>query len=220
MKISKYGVSLVRLMEEDIELVRQWRNTDEIRKYMSFQAYITPDMQKKWFETINNPENFYYIIEYKGDKIGLVNDKNIDWKQKTAEGGMFIWDKRYINSIVPLKVSLLVLEMAYIMLGWNKTFIKVRKDNSRAIEYNKALGYEMTGNSLSQDTISMELKKDHFFKKYKTLKRLIGPDSENEKIKLVFEKTDEMNGTREAVEEIIKQASKETSDNKIDIVYS
>jgi len=220
MKISKYGVSLVRLTEEDIELVRQWRNAEEIKKYMSFQEYITPEMQKKWFETINNPQNFYYIIEYKSDKIGLVNDKNIDWKQKTAEGGMFIWDKRYVNSIVPLKVSLLVLEIAYIMLGWNKTFIKVRKDNPRAIEYNKTLGYKMTGDSTVEDTISMELTANHFFEKYKTLKRLISPDSENEKILLVFEKTDEINGTREAVEEIIKQASKETSDNKIEIIYS
>ena len=220
MRISKYGVSLIRLTEEDLELVRRWRNDDEIKKYMNFQEYITPEMHKKWFESIDNPENFYYIIVYKGDKIGMVNDKNIDWKKKTAEGGLFIWDKRYVNSIVPMKISFLLLEIAYIMLGWNKTYIKVRKDNHRAVEYNKTLGYEISVEPEKQDYIMMELDKKHFFERSEKLRRLISPDSENEKIILVFEEADELNGTREAVESIIKLASPEADVNKIEIRYS
>jgi UDP-4-amino-4,6-dideoxy-N-acetyl-beta-L-altrosamine N-acetyltransferase len=217
MRISKYGVSLIRLTEEDLELVRHWRNADEIKKYMNFQEYITPEMQKKWFDSINNPENFYYIIEYKGDKIGLINDKNINWKEKTAEGGLFIWDKRYVNSVVPIMISFLVLEIAYFLLGWNKTYIKVRKDNLRAIEYNKTLGYQVMSETVDEGFISMMLDKKNFCEKADKLRRLISPVSENEKIVLTFEKIDEKNGTRQAVENIIKLASPDADENEIEI---
>ena len=220
MRISKYGVTLVRLTQDDLELVRLWRNDDEIKKYMNFQEYITPEMQQKWFESINNPENFYYIIEYKGDKIGLVNDKNIDWEKKTAEGGMFIWDKRYINSIVPLKVSILILEIAYLLLGWNKTYIKVRKDNQRAIDYNKALGYEISGESENQICLFMELDKEHFNEKAGKLRKWVNPNTENEKITITFEAVDELNGAREAIEHVIKRTFPDEDAPKFEILYS
>ncbi len=220
MRISKYGICLVRLTEDDLELVRYWRNNDEIKKYMNFQEYITPEMQQKWFLSINTSENFYYIIEYKGDKIGLVNDKNIDWREKTAEGGMFIWDKKYLNSIVPLKVSMLMLEIAYILLGWNKTYIKVRKDNTRAVEYNRKLGYEVVHDNESEPFHRMALDRKQFFEKSEKLRRLISSDSQNEKVILIFEKTDELNGTRSAVEKIFKLAQPESAEDKIEIIYS
>jgi UDP-4-amino-4,6-dideoxy-N-acetyl-beta-L-altrosamine N-acetyltransferase len=219
MRISKYGITLIRLTEEYLELVRNWRNDNEIRKYMNFQEYITPEMQQKWFESINNPENFYYIIEYKGDKIGLLNDKNIDWKEKTAEGGLFIADKRYLNSEVPLMISFLALELAYVLLGWNTTYIKVRKDNKRAIDYNKTLGYEIVSMPEGEDIISMVLDKEHFMKKAEKLRRLISPVAGKEKIVITFEKIDEMNGTRKTVEDIISEVSAFADNNAYEVRY-
>jgi len=68
MELSKYGVKLHRLREEDIELVRTWRNSPLIRQYMEFRDEITPEMQKEWFLSINNNENYYFIIEYQQKK--------------------------------------------------------------------------------------------------------------------------------------------------------
>ena len=41
MKFFKYGITLERLREEDIELVRQWRNSDQVRMNMKYQEIIT-----------------------------------------------------------------------------------------------------------------------------------------------------------------------------------
>jgi UDP-4-amino-4,6-dideoxy-N-acetyl-beta-L-altrosamine N-acetyltransferase len=220
MRISKYGVALIRLTEIDLELVRNRRNSEEINKYMTFQEYITPEMQLKWFLTINNPENFYYVVEYKGDKIGLLNDKNIDWKEKTAEGGLFIWDERYINSEVPLMVSFLAHELAYYILGWKKTFITVRKDNLRAIEYNKAFGYQLLTEGETDLSVKMMLDKEHFLKKADKLRKFICSGSPDEKIIITFEKTDELNGTRVSVENIINAVPYDVYKDKVVIVYS
>ena len=78
MKFRKYGITLTRLREDDIELVRKWRNSPGIQQYMEYREFITEEMQKKWFESINNLQNFYFIIEYENKKIGLINTSNID----------------------------------------------------------------------------------------------------------------------------------------------
>lgn len=141
MKICKYGITLNRLRQEDIEFVREMRNSEDVKKYMEFREEITPEMQQKWFESIDNFENFYYIIEYKGVKIGLLNDKNMDWEARTSESGLFLWDESYINTIVPVLASLCLLDAGFYYLNWNQSNIKVLRDNPKAIEYVSSLGY-------------------------------------------------------------------------------
>jgi UDP-4-amino-4,6-dideoxy-N-acetyl-beta-L-altrosamine N-acetyltransferase len=144
MKICKYGITLNRIRQEDIEFVREKRNSDEVRRFMEFREDITPEMQQKWFDNINNFENFYYIIEYKGVKIGLLNDKNMDWKARTSESGLFLWDESYINTIVPVLASLCLLDVGFYYLDWNTSYIKVLRNNSQAIEYVSSLGYQLS----------------------------------------------------------------------------
>jgi UDP-4-amino-4,6-dideoxy-N-acetyl-beta-L-altrosamine N-acetyltransferase len=219
MIISKYGIRLTRLSEEDLELVRRWRNDEEIKKYMNFREHITQEMQQEWFKSINNQENFYYIIEYLGDKIGIVNDKNIDWKEKSAEAGLFIWDKRYVNSIVPMKISILMLELAYTLLGWNNTFVKVRRDNPRALKYNQTLGYVIVEEESDKENYVLKLERSRFFQTFPKINRLISPNSENEKIELIFEPIDQKNGTLLTVQKIIDAAPNESDRSRIVIRY-
>lgn len=47
MIIKKYGITLERLTEADIELVRQHRNSELIRRRMFYQKQITEEEQKK-----------------------------------------------------------------------------------------------------------------------------------------------------------------------------
>ncbi|MDD3744697.1 MAG: hypothetical protein PHX54_13825, partial [Lentimicrobiaceae bacterium] len=90
MKLFRYGIVLERLTYNDIELVRGWRNADRVRLNMAYQKHIEPHEQIAWFKSINNAFNNYLIINYKGEKIGLLNDKNIHWEERTSESGLFI----------------------------------------------------------------------------------------------------------------------------------
>ena len=62
-------------------------------------------MQEKWFEKINNDNNFYFIIEYEGREVGMINIKDVDYEKRTGEPGMFLYDddlwklNRYANSL-------------------------------------------------------------------------------------------------------------------------
>ena len=62
MIVEQYGLRYLRVTKNDLELLRYWRNQQYIRDTMQFKEYITPDMQKSWFEKINNKSNYYFII--------------------------------------------------------------------------------------------------------------------------------------------------------------
>jgi UDP-4-amino-4,6-dideoxy-N-acetyl-beta-L-altrosamine N-acetyltransferase len=143
MKLVKYGITLNRLREADIELVRKLRNSPQINQFMEYREYITPEMQKEWFKSIDNFDNFYFIIEYQGEKIGLINSSHIDWETVSSDGGIFLWDDKYYETFVPVWASLCLLETTYFVLGAGKSTIKTLKDNERAKKLNIHLGYEL-----------------------------------------------------------------------------
>lgn len=145
MKLQKYGITLERLYEKDIEMVRQYRNSPEIRRYMHFKQHITKKMQRQWYQSIDNHSNYYFIIHYDNKKIGLINIKNIDWVNNTSESGLFLWDWHYVDSPAPLLASLLLSEYGFGFLQGVKSFIRILQDNKKAIDFNKSIGFEAIG---------------------------------------------------------------------------
>lgn len=142
MTIEQYGITLSRITENDIELIRYWRNHKEIRKYFAFQKQITKKMQEKWFRSINNCYNYFFLISYKGEKIGVINCKNADVKNMVGEGGIFIWEKKYLESEIPVLATLCLIDTIFYVLNIsNKSVIRILKNNDRAIRYNRQLGY-------------------------------------------------------------------------------
>lgn len=139
--LSGYGVTLTRLAESDLELVRSWRNSPEIRNYMVYREYITEEMQRKWFASVNNRNNFYSVIHYDGQAVGLSHTKNVDWTTMSGEGGMMIWSKAHQNSNVPFLAALLGTDWMFHELGMQRIIGRVLKSNKRAQRYDRALGY-------------------------------------------------------------------------------
>jgi UDP-4-amino-4,6-dideoxy-N-acetyl-beta-L-altrosamine N-acetyltransferase len=142
--LEQYGVRLVRIQEKDIELIRYWRNQSDIANHMEYRAHITEDAQKKWFQTVNNKYNYYFIIEFENKQVGLINVKNYDPSLGFGEGGIFIWDKEYIHSFAAVFASLCLLNFMLVKLNICKVSrIRILRDNERAIHYNKMLGYKL-----------------------------------------------------------------------------
>lgn len=154
MELTKYGITLRRLTEDKIEMVRQWRNDPKIQQYMEFKDYITPEMQAAWFKRINNDNNYYFIIVYEGKEVGLINVKDVDYEQKTGEPGIFIYDDEYLNSDVAIRASLCRDDFIWEVLKLEKLYIHVMRDNIRAIKYNSLRGYKLVAN---QETVENQL---------------------------------------------------------------
>lgn len=172
MIIKKYGITIQRLSEEDIELVRYWRNQPEIRQRMAYRGHITSEMQKQWFDSINNKYNYYFVIIYEGRKIGLINTKSVNMQDKYGEGGIFIWEQELWNSYVPSLASLALLEFTFKVLDFsNKSFIQILRNNPAAIKYNKAIGYVLIPGQENVENQWYILIKEDFLKRFDRLDR-------------------------------------------------
>ncbi len=173
MIISGYGIQLIRLTHKDIETVRNWRNSSQINRFMEYREYITQEMQEKWFASIDNVDNNYFLISYKGEQIGLINGSQTDWNAKeTRSGGIFIAKEEYLKTLIPLRASLLLTDLSFIV-GIERTFIKVLKDNPVAISYNLNLGYELLPGQENQYNQQYVITEDSYAVKITKLKKLL-----------------------------------------------
>jgi RimJ/RimL family protein N-acetyltransferase len=171
MKWERYGVCLYRLTVDEMELVRNWRNDPKISQYMFFKDYITPEMQLEWFYQINNDYNYYWIIEYNNDKIGLVNIKNIEKEKKCGEGGIFIYEDRYLNSDVSIRATFCHNDFLFEELKLDYIYGQIVPDNKRAVQFNKIQG-AIIENSKDGKYLFATITKENYFKQRNRYARL------------------------------------------------
>jgi RimJ/RimL family protein N-acetyltransferase len=172
MIVEQYGLRYIRVTEHDIELIRYWRNKDFIRDTMQFKEYITHEMQRQWFQKINDKYNYYFIIEADNQKIGLLNYKDPAPNTKSAEGGIFIWEQDYWGTPIPVLASLTMLECMYEVLNLgDNSVITVAKNNQRALTFNKILGYEIYEEYKDNLFYKLILTKERYFEKTSKLKK-------------------------------------------------
>lgn len=187
MEFHNYGVTLRRLTEDKIELVRRWRNDPKIQQYMEYREYITEEMQRAWFHRIDNDHNFYFIIEYEGKEIGLINIRDVDYDLKTGEPGIFIWDDEYLNTEVPMRASFCLGDFVWDTLKLDSQHIHVLKSNKRAINVNKFFGYQLKSgqdNVENQEYILTRERMMELLPKTEKLKKVLmkRSDESNDKI--------------------------------------
>jgi RimJ/RimL family protein N-acetyltransferase len=140
---------------------------------MEYQEYITPAMQEKWFEKIDNDNNFFFIIEHEGKEVGLINVKDIDYEQKTGEGGIFIYDDSYLNSTLSFSASLCSLDFCFEILKLNRIIAHILKNNKRAIQFNKMLGFGLQPNQENVLNQLYFLEKEKYLEKYNFISKFL-----------------------------------------------
>lgn len=146
MIIEGFGIELVRLKHQHIEFLRQKRNDPSISQFMEYRDNITPEMQEKWFQSIDNPFNNYFLIRTDGQFVGMIFGAEINWETRiTGNGGMMIWDEQYQQSTTPLSAAFLLTELTF-RLGFERVYVKVLRNNARAIRFNISLGYALLPN--------------------------------------------------------------------------
>jgi UDP-4-amino-4,6-dideoxy-N-acetyl-beta-L-altrosamine N-acetyltransferase len=162
-KLEGYGIVLTRLTAHDLELVRVKRNSEEVRSYMQFRDEITPEMQVKWFSSIDNEHNNYFLIHHGNEKVGMISGAEIDWTEmETNNGGLFIWDQSLWGTTTPLMAALLLTELSF-RLGFKKNYVRVLPQNKRATEFNSRLGYVKEKEQSHLPLETQSLTAQHFF---------------------------------------------------------
>ncbi len=144
MKIEKYGIILNRLTHDKIELVRKWRNSSKIQRCMSYRDEITPEMQERWFQKVDAcPNDYFFIINYHGRDVGMINIKDVDVEQKHGESGIFIWDDTCLHSGVAYRAGLCLYDFAFETLGLDYVIAHILTDNTASRKYHERFGFSL-----------------------------------------------------------------------------
>ncbi len=162
MELTNYGITLRRLTEDKIELVRTWRNDPKISSTMFFQDYITTEMQQKWFNRVKDVD-LYFIVVYQGEEIGLINVKNIDSKKRTGETGVFIYEDKYLNTDIAYRAHLVMFDYIYGELDFVSTYAHIRIDNPKASRFSQFLGGVVCKSELINNSEMYVLYKEAYY---------------------------------------------------------
>ena len=143
--LQSYGIRLVQLSEDKIELVRRWRTDPKIAQFMEYRGEITPEMQKKWFQKITDShENLYFLINDDGKDVGLINIRNIDWKERTGESGIFIWDDSLHHKGIATRAGCCLYDFAFIDLQFRQLTAFIYNTNPASIKYHQKFGFRLS----------------------------------------------------------------------------
>ncbi len=162
MIISRYGVNLISVKPEHLELIRYWRNHEKIKRVMEFTGFITEEMQLKWYRSLKAENDFYFIIEHQGVFVGLIHANNVQWNIKKSQSGLFIWDDNFLGSPIPVMASLNLLDTFFYIFNINEIEAKVKHDNFVALAYNKFLGFKEKGAALNKEFLLISLLRNDY----------------------------------------------------------
>jgi len=170
MIISRYGIDLVLVQKEHIETIRVWRNDPKISAHMFFNSHITAEMQERWFHSINNELNFYFLVCPADKPIGLISISSIDYEHNKAFAGLFIYDDNFLGTDIPVRSSLCLLDIFFSYTSIDTLYAKVRESNLVADLYNTSLGFERIKKIELGQGYEYGLEREKYFKKTQNLR--------------------------------------------------
>lgn len=137
-------INFVNLAPDQRELVRNWRNHPEIKKWMRRDHIISRDEHLGFIERLkSDKKNFYWLVKDNGRNIGVIYLNNVDFKNKTAHLGI------YVNPDilgVGSKLIGFLKELSFGVGGLSSLKLEVMENNLRAINFYKKHGFVLDDN--------------------------------------------------------------------------
>lgn len=132
-----------KLEEQDLELVLDWRTSEHVTQYMYTDIEKNMNHQRKWFDRISQDgTQYYWIIQYKGQPIGLISLNQIDRVHNKATFGYYIGDLNY--SIIAGRIHPYLYNFAFFELGLNKLYAEVMEGNDGMMKMHLHYGFTHT----------------------------------------------------------------------------
>ena len=161
--IGDNGVSLATMQVEDAEFLLALRTDPALNQHLSAVDGTLPQQQNFIAKCLKNQEQkqeYFFAIEYQGQKVGTVRLYDIDYEKNIATWGSWIV-KQGNPGLVALSSAYLSYYFCFNNLNIDKIMIDVRKDNKKAFDI-----YTLYCDFLYEDELNyyLEFKKENFSK--------------------------------------------------------
>jgi len=139
-------ISLKPLTENDLELVRTWRNSPEVASYMYSEKIISAEEQLAWFERLKtDTSSKYWIISYDEKPLGVANITGLSNVLESCYWAFYIGDTSVRGGGIGAKVEFNVLHYVFEELKLNKLRCEVFSFNDKVIKMHEKFGFRREG---------------------------------------------------------------------------
>lgn len=139
-------VELRRLTENELELLMNWRMSDEVNRYMTTSPKLTIEGQYKWFEKLKNDKTQIRWVIYIDDiPVGSMYLVDIDYSNKRCESGWFVAEKEYRSLKLAMALQQNMFDYIFYTMGLNRNYGYIIDDNKMLLRLMKLCGDEEEG---------------------------------------------------------------------------
>ena len=152
--MSQLGI-LRSIADEELELMRAWRNAPAVRANMYTQHEISYDEHLAWWEkTKNRADQKYFMYEMTGEPIGIAAFTGIDIQSQNSAWAF------YASPTAPRgtgsKMEYLMLEHAFGTLQLHKLYCEVLAFNTPVIKLHQKFGFKVEGVFREQHKVNVD----------------------------------------------------------------
>lgn len=140
------NVRMVRLSEEHLELVMNWRMRPDITKYMNTDPKLTLDMQKNWYDKIKDDDTqIHWVILMDEKPIGVLNIVDIDRKNSKCSWGYYVAELSARSLKLALNLEWSLYDYVLGDMGLNKLYCETFALNKQVVKLHLMCGSKEDG---------------------------------------------------------------------------
>ena len=145
------GIRVQAIERDDLQLFTKWLNDPEVRSGLDLYIPLSMAQEERWFEGLKESplEEHPLTIEIDTPEgwvmIGNVSLMSIDWRNRSAEIGIFIGEKKFWGRGHGGKAMLLMMKHGFESMNLNRIFLRVYENNTRAIHAYEKIGFVQEG---------------------------------------------------------------------------
>lgn len=136
----------------DVEKFVRWFNDLNVTQYLVVYLPATQMAEEKWIEDLEREKkgrDVVLVIEVKNGKrrtmIGTCGLHKIDWKNRDAEFGIAIGEKKFWNNGYGTEAAKLMIDYGFSQLNLNRISSAAYGFNERSINMHLRLGFKREG---------------------------------------------------------------------------
>ena len=134
--------ALRHLLPSDRDRLFEWRNAPDVARHMYTSHAISRDEHDRWFDAIApDATRRYWIIEYGGDPVGLVNLADISLAHRRCSWAYYLAEPESRGKGIGGAVEFAIIDHVLVARGFNKLWCEVVAANEPVWRLHENFGF-------------------------------------------------------------------------------
>ena len=133
-----------QIKDDEIELIRQWRNAPSVRNNMYYRHEISEAEHNAWWEKVRHDvSKYYFFYVEKNQPLGVVSFSDIDLANKNCSWAFYTCPDAPKG--VGTKMEFSALDYAFLELKLYKLYCEVLSSNLVVVKMHQKFGFHIEG---------------------------------------------------------------------------